>query len=164
MKKFILVAGIVSAGIVVFAGGASAEVKEGKWSMTMVTKMEGMPGADEAMEAMQNMSPEDRAMMEQMMGGMKMGASPDGAPGIATTIVKCVTNDNPVPSPEEGCQTTHSLQGDTVNFESVCADSTSSGQVTYENDSMSGTIRSHQTADNTNATIELSGQYIGPCD
>ena len=57
MKKFILAMIVVSAGAVIFVGGLRAEgIKEGKWSMTMVTQMEGMAQESaEAMEYMENM-------------------------------------------------------------------------------------------------------------
>ena len=43
MKKFILATAIISAGVVIFSIGASAQgIKEGKWSLTIVTKMAGM--------------------------------------------------------------------------------------------------------------------------
>ena len=168
MKKFGLAMTVVSVGAVVFVTGLQAQsVHEGKWSMTMVTKMEGMDQeSNEAMAEMQNMSPEEKAMMQQMMGGMHMQMNSD-SPGITTTITKCLSDQDPVPgtNEDEDCQETHSANGNTVNFEEVCSDSHSTGQVTYNGDSMSGTITSQQTADGqeTNSTIEISGQYLGPC-
>lgn len=169
MKRTIIAAGIVSVGLLVFAGRANADgVKEGQWSMTTVIRMEGADDQSaEAMAEMEKMSPEEKAMMEQMMGGMKFGA-PGGGMGMSTTTTQCITNDNPVPESEdqEDCQKTHSMTGNTVHFEVVCDDSRSTGDVTYENESMHGTIQSTQTADGTeeNVTIDISGQYVGPCD
>ncbi len=161
MKKIILGAVIILT--VVFIQEARAEgIKEGKWSITVVTKVQGMEGqAAEAAKAMEDMSPEEKAMMQQMMGGMGMNAN-----GITTTITKCVTNENPVPETEENCHETHSINGNTVNFETICDDSKSTGQVTYEGDSMRGTINSHATigGQETDSTIEISGQYVGPCN
>ena len=162
MKKFILATAIISAGVVIFSIGASAQgIKEGKWSLTIVTKMAGMEQqTTEAMQAMENMSPEEKAMMQQMMGGTGMNAN-----GMTTTIAQCITNDNPVPETQENCRQTHTQSGNTVNFETICNDSTSAGQVTYEGDSMRGTVHSHVTVAGreTNSTIEITGQYIGPC-
>ena len=168
MKKIILTAGIIFAGVVMFAVGARAEgVKEGKWSMTMVTKMEGMGNeAAQAMKEMENMPPEDAAMMKQMMGKMniQMDAS---SQGITTTVTQCVSNQNPVPemNSKENCKETHSIDGSTVKFQTVCDDSDSSGQVTYKDDSMEGVVKSHQREDGKkmDATIEISGKYLGPC-
>ena len=105
-------------------------------------------------------APEEKAMMQQMMGGTGMNAN-----GMTTTIAQCITNDNPVPETQENCRQTHTQSGNTVNFETVCADSTSTGQVTYDGNSMRGTVNSHATVAGreTNSTIEITGQYIGPC-
>ncbi|MDP2653746.1 MAG: DUF3617 family protein [Candidatus Omnitrophota bacterium] len=168
MKKLILAMAVVAVGSLVFAAGLRAEgVREGKWSMTMVTTMGGMnQEATEAMESMENMSPDEKAMMEKMMGGMKLQAA-GSAVGMTTTTTQCITNDNPVPDADatEDCQTTHTMDGNTVKFESVCKDSTSTGEITYQEDSMNGWIKSHQTVDGneTDVTIEISGQYVGPC-
>ena len=102
MKNFMLSAIILSAGLAVFTDGAQAQgIKEGQWSMSMTTQMEGMDDeAAEAMEAMKNMSPEEKAMMEQMMGSMGMAAMM-GAGRMTTTLSTCITNDDPVPQAEE---------------------------------------------------------------
>ena len=169
MKQFILGAAAVSLGLVVFVMEADAQgVKEGNWNMTIVTQMEGMPdAAGEMQQAMADMSPEEKAMMQQMMGGMNLAVT-GGGTGITTTVTQCITNENPVPesdAADEGCRQTHSISGPTVDFQTVCADSTSTGQVTYENDSMRGTIHSREMADGkeTNVTIQITGQYAGPC-
>ncbi len=159
MKKIVFTAIAVFSVCVLGISNASADVREGKWFMTIVTKAAGMgAAAAEAQAAMQNMSPQEQAMMQQMMGGMGMGM---GAEGITTTIEKCITNADPVPPAEEGCRQTHTINGNTVNFETVCANGQSTGQVTYEGDSMSGSIMSHSSTGDAN--IELTGQYIGPC-
>lgn len=169
MKNPILAAAIVFAGLAVSVSGAGAQgIKEGKWTMTMVTKMDGMGDeAAAAMKEMDNMSPEDKAMMQKMMGGMNVHMAGAGA-GMSTSVTKCVTNENPAPdaTAEEGCRQTHSISGNTVNFETVCTDSKSTGQMTYSGDSMTGHIKSHQTVDGqaTDTTIEVTGQYVGPCD
>lgn len=165
MRIIVRVVGVVAVGMLVVPSGAhGASIKEGKWSMTTVIRMEGADDqAAQAMREMESMSPEDRAMMQQMMGGMKIGA-PGG--GMSMTRTQCLTNDNPVPeSNEKGCQQTHTMKGNTVDFEVICEDSRSTGHVTYKNDSMSGTITSTQTEHGRqqHTTIDISGQYIGPC-
>ena len=168
MKKFILAMAAVSAGSLVLISGLKAqEIKEGKWSMTMVTQMEGMgQESEDAMKEMENMSPEEKAMMQKMMGGMNIHMN-SGAPGITTTVTQCVSNDNPVPemNSKEHCKETHSMAGNTVKFQVVCDESDSSGQVTYKDDSMEGMVKSTQMVDGkaTNATIKISGKYLGPC-
>ena len=167
MKKIILIAVIVVASAV-FAVGVRAEgIKEGKWEFTMTTKMEGMGEEyDKAMKEMENMPPEQAAMMKQMMGNMNMQMDA-GSQGITTTHTQCISNQNPVPSVDdtENCQQTHSIDGNAINFEVVCDKSSSTGHVTYNDETMEGQIQSHQMADgkDVNATIEITGQYVGPC-
>ena len=135
--------------------------------MTMVIQADGMGDeAAKAMKEMEKMSPEDRAMMQHMMGGMNIGVRSQGM-GMTMKSSQCLTNDHPVPKRDNqnNCQETHSINGNTVQFDIVCPDSNSSGQVTYQNDSMKGTIKTTQTEHGkaTNATIDISGQYEGPC-
>lgn len=166
MKRIIFAAAVVSVGVLFFSTEAKASsIKEGQWSMTTVVRMEGMDDqTSEAMREMENMSPEEKAMMQQMMGGMKIGGQ---GGGMAITTTQCLTNANPVPeaSNEDNCEQTHTIKGNTVHFEVVCANSHSTGQVTYKNDTMKGEIKSKQTEDGqgTNTTIDISGQYVGPC-
>ncbi len=169
MKKFVLVTLVCSVWAVILTVRATADgIKEGKWSMTMVTKMEGIsPEAADAMKQMGNMPPEAVAMMKKM--NVQVGAGPGG--GISTTVTQCITNQNPVPKSKrtEDCQETHDKSGNTVNFHMTCnkqdfqMDST--GHVTYSGDSMEGQIKSHQVAQgrNMDATIDINGQYLGPC-
>lgn len=169
MKGTIFAAGVVTVGILMLAGGANAGgMKEGKWSMTTVIKMDGTDNEmTKAQKEMENMSPEDKAMMESMMGGMGMKMGVQGG-GMSTTITKCLTNDNPVPETEnqKNCKETHSVRGNTVHFETTCTNSHSTGEVTYKNDTMKGLIKSTQIekGKETTSTIDISGQYVGPCD
>ena len=169
MKKNIFAAGLVSIGMLLYSSGANAAgIKEGQWSMTTVIRMEGMDGqTSEAMKEMENMSPDQKAMMQNMMGGMKAGGQ-SGNMGMTSTTTQCITNDNPVPEAnnQKNCQQTHSMRGNTVHFDVVCADGHSTGDVTYKNDTMKGLIKSTQTekGKETTSTIDLSGQYVGPCD
>ncbi len=169
MRSAVVAAGVAFVGVLVcFSGAYAAGIKEGKWSMTTVIRMEGMDDqAAHAMRDMEQMPPEQRAMMQKMMGGMKIGG-PGGGGGMSTTRTQCITNNNPVPeaNSQKGCQQTHTMKGNTVDFEVVCDSSRSTGHVTYKNDSMKGTIKSTQTerGQQHNATIDISGQYVGPCN
>ena len=166
MKKFIFAASVITLTLLLFVHGTSAaDIKEGQWSMTITTKMAGMDDQmAEAMKGMEDMSPDQKAMMQQMMGGMQMHA---GAQGFTTTVAQCISNENPVPSAstEKDCQSTHTMNGNTVSFEVTCPDSRSTGEVVYMGDSMKGMIKSHQTVDGkeTDSTIDISGKYTGPC-
>ena len=155
--------------MVLLAGTVSAAqgIKEGQWSMTMSIQAEGMGDeAANAMAEMDKMSPEDKAMMQQMMGGMGIGVGGPGM-GMAVSSSQCITNAQPVPTRDDqkDCKETHSIEGNTVHFDVVCADSKSSGDVTYEGDSMTGRITSTQRerGQETTSTINLRGQYEGPC-
>lgn len=165
MKKIIFGVAVAAGVLILGISSARAEVQEGKWTMTIVTKSQGMEAQmAEAQSAMDSMSPEERAMMQQMMGNMSVSMA---GGGITTTVTKCMTNNDPVPQTpgQEDCQTTHSINGNAVHFESVCKDSTFIGDITYEQDSMKGKIQSQATtADGQNAVIDISGQYLGPCE
>ena len=135
--------------------------------MTTVIHVAGMENEmAEAQKEMDNMSPEEKAMMKNMMGGMgmKMGAQ---AGGMSITHTQCITNDNPVPKDEtqKNCESNHTIKGNTVNFETTCPDSHSTGQLTFNNDSMKGTIESTSTqkGKKENVTMDINGQYVGPC-
>jgi hypothetical protein len=165
--KRIIVPTALSVGILFFASiGHANNIKEGKWSMTTTMHMDGMDNQmAQAQKDMENMSPEEKAMMDKMMGGMGMKM---GGGGMTTTQTQCITNDNPVPeaSSEDNCTETHNINGNTVNFEVNCNTSHSSGKVTYNNESMKGTIDATQTENGQerNMKIDISGKYMGPCD
>jgi hypothetical protein len=68
------------------------DLKEGKWSMTMVTHMDSMPPEmAQAMQQMQNMPPEVQAMMKahnvQMAGNGQ---------DMTITTTNCISKQNPV--------------------------------------------------------------------
>ena len=168
MKKGLSAAGAaVMAAMVANTVSAAQGMKEGQWSMTMTIQADGMGGeAAKAMQGMEQMSPEEKAMMQQMMGGMKMGVGAQGR-GMAITSSQCMTSAHPVPlrDDEKDCQETHAIKGNSVHFDVVCDDSTSSGDVTYDNDSMTGHITStrREHGRETTSTIGIRGQYAGPC-
>jgi len=169
MRKFAL--GV--AFLVVFAAGARAEapmMKEGQWTMNVVTKIEGMPEVDKAMKELEKMPPEALAMVNQM--SEKMGVKINGtSDGIATTVTQCLNKAKPIPDPKsaENCQETHETNGNTVKFHMTCKSRQiqmeSDGWVTYNDDTMEGLYKSHQVANGTpsDMTVKMSGKYIGPC-
>lgn len=166
MKKIILTA-VVSVGLfaVIHAVGA-ADLKEGQWSIDISIQVPGMEGQmAEAQKAMEGMSAEDKAMMESMMGGgMGMMGSDMG---MKTTTTQCITNENPVPESENdtNCKSTHTRDGQTINFDTKCDNSHSTGTVTYADETMTGTIQSTsmQEGQQYNSTINITGKYVGPC-
>ncbi len=166
MKKIqlgcVVVLGVFLCAYKSIAGG----IKEGQWSMHMTVQAQDSM-ADEmanAQKEMDHMSAEEKAMMQQMMGsmGVQMGGN-----SMVIENKQCLTNQNPVPKQEdeENCQETHRSFGNTIKFEVVCKDSRSTGEVTYNNDSMKGTIQSIQrhNGKEEKAAIDIDGQYVGPC-
>jgi hypothetical protein len=162
----------VFVGMMALVSSVHAEgPKEGKWSTTMVTKMDGMGAeAEAAMKEMENMPPEARAMMEKMQAnmGMKMGVS---SKGMTTTVEQCMSGKHPVPTIKETehCEQTHEMQGNTVNFHVVCTERgekmESHGKITYSGDSMQGAMQARFMVDGRpmDATIDMTGRYMGPC-
>jgi hypothetical protein len=63
---------------------------------------------------------------------------------------------------DKDCQSTHSLKGSTVKFEVTCPDSHSTGEIIYKDEAMNGIITSQ--SDEGDVTIEISGEYQGPCE
>ena len=158
---------VAAVGAVIFAISVSAAgIKEGKWSMSMTIQAEGMGNeAAQAMRETENMSADQLAMMQRMMGNMGIGMS---GQGMTINTSQCMTNDNPVPRRSDDspkCQEKHTQKGNTVHFEITCPDSTSTGQVVYQNESMQGTIKTTKTEHgrSTDTTLNISGQYQGPC-
>ena len=162
MSKSIQAVGITILLVFSLPGAAVEPIKEGKWSMSITTKVVGMDKQmAEAQEAMANMSAEEKAMVQQMTGGMGMQM---GGGGMTITTTKCLTNDDPVPSVNEDqdCESTHTVDGNNLTFEETCPDSHSTGEITYQNETMTGVVQSESKGES--ATIEISGEYVGPCE
>jgi hypothetical protein len=174
MKKLAWGAMFFLVMLVVFTSTARAEFKEGKWSMTMGIKMENMPPEMAAMmKQIQNMPPETRAAVEQIRAKMGVQINADGE---EITVTNCITNQNPVPNytkdknMETHCQQTHEINGNSVNFHNACnfnnTQVDASGSMVYAGDSMQGHIKSHtvtRTGKVFDSTIDITGQYVGPC-
>jgi len=168
MKKFVGVLVVIFAGTLIWAGGLWAEdFMAGEWTITMVTKIEGMEREMAQVAAMmETMPPEQKAMMDQMMGGLNIQMDV-GREGMTTTFTQCLSEENPVPDLKEthGCEMTHTTEGNKTTFQAVCPTSTLAGEITYKKSTMNGVIATRQMIDGkeTNATITMTGQYIGPC-
>ena len=168
MKKFIWVFVIIFLGAFLAAGTLWAQsFMPGKWTITMVTQIEGMDEEmAQAAELMKGMTPEQKAMMNQMMGGLdlQMDVGPEG---MTTTFTQCLNEANPVPDLKEtkGCEMTYESEGNETSFKAVCPESTVTGKVLYKETTMSGDIVSQQMVDGkqTTANIKMTGQYVGPC-
>jgi hypothetical protein len=166
MKRIKVVGGLfVLAAAGTCVAGAAQAIKEGKWAMSMTVQNEAMgDAAADAAREMEQMSPEERAMMERMMGGMKVG--PHGQ-GMTIQTSQCLTNDRPVPTRDDqrGCEETHTTEGNAVTFKVVCPKSTSEGTIAYSGDTMQGTITTTETkrGQPVTTTMSINGRYEGPC-
>jgi hypothetical protein len=145
--------------------------------MTTVTKIGGNSGQaaemEKAMKELENLPPAAKEMMKKM-GGAQMSMGTQGG-GLKTTITQCITNANPVPKMDKGkdsnaCEQTHDINGNTVTFHSICKDKDGqiemNGKMTFTGETMEGQMKSHQVnpgGQATDATIDLSGKYLGPC-
>jgi len=155
---------------VIYTKTANAQgLKEGQWSMSMVTKMENMPPQmAAAMQQMKNMPPQALAAMKQAQAKAGIQMTWDDQ-GMTVTSKQCITNQNPIPMQQKGCQETHEINGGTVTFNVTCSQNgvqaESSGSMTYQGDSMNGTIKTHTQTPGTSMdqTMDITGQYLGPC-
>jgi len=137
---------LVAATIIATIANAQNSIKEGKWEMTVVNKVEGLP-------------PEVSAVMNQQ--------------GMTTTVTQCITNKNPVPQPKElptGCSMPQiQKNGDSITYQITCDNGdfqmNQNGEMTYTGDTMRGIIKSHQSVKgmNIDSSMEISGRYLGPC-
>ncbi|MEI7999274.1 MAG: DUF3617 family protein [Candidatus Omnitrophota bacterium] len=170
-----------------------SKLKEGKWALTMMIKIEGLPQEASAVMAMGTQGHFDmkdgngEGVVSNPYGTIQMPISTgtndlyrhgegvetqwDVNKGITSSIIQCVTKNNAIPNRvmAEGCKRTQQRKNDTYNFQVFCEkenDHTDeNGYVTYMEDSMVGIIKSHQIIQgrNMDSTIELSGKYLGPC-
>jgi hypothetical protein len=173
MRSGLLAVAVLFVSVLMMSPANAEGFKEGKWAMTMDTKMENMPPKmAKAMEQMKNLPPEALAAMQKV--GIKNMQVEGG--GMSVTVTQCLNKENPIPkhSPSsevnKHCQESHDISGDTVNFKSNCnfkdIQVDSSGTMKYSGDSMEGHIKSHQVRDgqSMDSTIDVTGKYLGPCD
>jgi len=194
MKKFVLWTIGFSVTAVIFATVASAEegLKEGKWTMTMTSKVEGLP--PEVSAAMDKLGGQGHSDLQNGKEGVSVSTGygsmqipvttgnanmPAGmeahadwnAQGMTMTVTQCVTNKNAIPDTKmpPGCERTVQRNGNTFNYHVTCNkpdyQMEQTGEVTYSGDTMKGLIKSHQTVHDRSidSTIQITGQYIGPC-
>ncbi|MEI6437781.1 MAG: DUF3617 family protein [Candidatus Omnitrophota bacterium] len=160
VKGLLVLVVFVAAALVSLPARAEG-IKTGKWEVTMVTKVEGMPDM--------------AAMMDKMPPGVKLpaGMSMSGGPGGMTIkSTNCVTQANPVPGMKTppGCEAPEFHQnGNTVDYSMTCKKGTArtsiSGHVTYTDGSMQGSTKTTQVMDGReiHSTSEMTGRYLGPC-
>ena len=157
--------------------GMPLNFKPGKWSMTMTSRMEGMP--PEMIEAMNKITPEMKAqMMAKMKDKMQdKNVSMDNIQGMfdpggtTMTITKCVSKNSPLPYNMNNsfCRENHEIDGNTYRFTGSCnmgkITVESSGYMTYNPDSMVGHVKSSTNMMDRQliTTVDFSGKYLGSC-
>jgi hypothetical protein len=119
------------------AAPRSVNMQEGKWEITNTMEMKGMPA-----------------------GMMK-----------PVTMTTCLSQKDYVPKDtqqkENDCKMKDlKVEGDTVNWEMQCKNSTGKGTVTYAGSSFDGVMETmmKEGGKEMNAKMTMKGKYLGPCD
>ncbi|MBV8036697.1 DUF3617 domain-containing protein [Roseateles sp.] len=148
------------------AGLAHAQaMKPGLWELKQTPQLDPERQAQmaQAQKAMESMSPEQRKMMESMMGqhGVSMGFS-----GGAITIKACITKEqaerNMTPTGERG-NCTHNSQrsGNVIKTRFVCTDPVGEGESTVTlkgGDGFSNQVRITRQRNGKTETTTMSGE------
>jgi len=140
MARNVVIAVAVMLGLI-WAAGASAEMKEGLWEITTKTEMKGMPNQMPAMTMKQCMTKKDMAPKPMSKGEQN-----------------CKMKDQKV-------------VGDTVTYVMECREKDgsvmeSTGKMTYKGDSFDGTnnvTMKGKQGPPMQMTSRMSGKYLGPC-
>ncbi len=131
---------LVSLSLITLFGACSDEksidIKEGKWSITTTTVIEGMPFQMPAVTNTQCMG--DKVILPQQQNNQNNGCK--------------VTKQN--------------ISGSTVEWEVVCQDSKGSGSITYNHDTFTGEVKMETSAPNgvMKMSSKMSGKHIGACE
>lgn len=135
MKKILFGLAIISALVSVCWAGSGPDFQEGQWEMTVETNIPGMP--------------------------MKMPP---------TTYTQCMRKDDPVPhdkQPSQECKVQDmKTEGNTVSWKLVCnspgGQMTGIGKVTYQKNTMNGTIT--MKGQDVQMVTKIKGRRIGDCN
>jgi hypothetical protein len=157
------------------AAVSAQTMKPGLWEITHKAQF-GSEGMNDKMAAMQkqmdNMSPEQRKMMDDMMAknGMKMGGAGGGMPGgmsIKTCMTKEMIEKNEVPAGQGDCTSTASPRiGNTQKISFTCTKPPSSGegQMTFNGSdsyTMKLTVNTQVRGKPEKMDMEGSGKWLG---
>jgi len=119
-----------------FAGYASAQnMKPGLWEIATQMQGSGQTGdvMAKAQKQMENMPPEQRKMMQDMMAkkGVQMGTGGGGGMTIKICMTQEMVDRNEVGRQQPGCTQTNSQRsGNTMKFSYSCTQPPSSGEGT----------------------------------
>lgn len=147
-------------------------VKPGLWEIT--TQMQGesaemKEAMAEAQKAMENMPPEQRKMMQDMLArqGVQMGKGGPGSMSVKICLTKEMAERNEVDAHQDGCTHTRSQRsGNTMAFSFVCTQPPSSGegQVTFhtaESYSMQMSSTSGPKGKGEKMSMQGKGRWLG---
>lgn len=120
--------------------GAQPSMKPGLWEMTQKPQLDPEQQAkmDKARQAMANMPPEKRQMMEQMMSqhGVQMNLGAGGGITLKTCVSKEQAERHEPPVDDKGrCKQQVSRSGNTVRSHFTCTDPASEGDGEFTFDS-----------------------------
>lgn len=153
------------------AGAASAQtLKPGLWELRQTPQLDPARKAQmaQAQKAMENMPPEQRAMMEQMMA--QRGVSVNMAGGVIT-VKACITKEQaerdlaPVGS-QGSCTQDVKRSGNVIRTHFVCSDPAAEGDSTVTlrgSDSFSNevTIRHNRQGQTETSRVSGEGRWLG---
>jgi len=169
MKKSILV---IACLLGVLAFGAQAQtMKPGLWEMQ--TRMQSGSGEmEKAMAQMQqqmaSMTPEQRKMMQDMMGkqGVGIGAGGPGGMSVKVCMTKEMVERNEIPAQQGDCKSTSSPRsGNTMKFAFSCTKPPSSGEgeVTFVSPqayTSKMTVNTSASGKSEKMTMESQGKWL----
>ena len=134
-RRILFISIVIGIALSLGTAWAGPQMNPGKWEITTTTEMAGMPPQ-------------------------------------SITHTQCMTNEDSVPMSKDAnqeCQVTDvTTNGNTVSWKISCGGQgggmTGNGSVTYNGDSMNGTMTMTMTSYGTNVKNTFSGRRIGPCD
>lgn len=145
-------------------------MKPGLWEFKQTPQLDPARKAqmEQAQKAMENMPPERRAMIEQMMGKQGVGVNLSGG---VITIKACITKEqaerNQLPAPQQGnCTQESKRSGNVIQTHFVCTNPASDGDATvtlrggdgFTNDV---TVRTERGGKTETTKVSGEGRWLG---
>jgi hypothetical protein len=130
---------LAAAAFAFHAHGATPNMREGEWEITMKMEMPGMPMAMPPQVMQRCITKKDLADAERTLPGPQAGDS------------RCKSTD-------------HKMQGNTAPWKMACADGTTgSGTVTYNDTTYTSTITMLQGGQPPAMIMHQNGRHLGAC-
>lgn len=145
-------------------------MKPGLWEINNKMQAGGSRGQDmaKAQRSMENMPPEQRRMMEEIMAkqGVSVGRDGPGSIGAKVCVTREMAERNEIPSQREGCkQTVSPRSGNTMKISFTCTNPPSSGegQITFvspEAYSMNMTMTTVAEGQPQKVNMDATGRWL----